>query len=138
MRNRYRIAVLAACGAFAVTQTAAGGSTSLMLAACLPPSPPCTSVPPGMVDEMSRSVLSPIDRRRPSVRWTLLRVHALLLVFLVIVGLGPLLWLAKAAVSTTQDTLRFPMSLWPSGFDFENLAIACRSPRSVTTSSTPS
>ena len=75
---------------------------------------------------MSRSVLSPIDRRRPSVRWTLLCVHALLLVFLVIVGLGPLLWLAKAAVSTTQDTLRHPMKLWPSGFDFENLVTAWR------------
>ncbi len=72
----------------------------------------------------SRSVLSPIDRRRPSVRWTMLCVHALLLVFLVIVALGPLLWLAKSAVSTTQDTLRHPMSLWPSGFDFENLVTA--------------
>ena len=43
-----------------------------------------------------------------------------------VVGLGPLLWLAKAAVSTTQDTLRHPMSLWPSGFDFENLVTAWR------------
>jgi multiple sugar transport system permease protein len=73
-----------------------------------------------------RSVLSPIDRRRPTVRWTLLCVQALLLVFLVIVALGPLLWLAKSAISTTQDTLRRPMSLWPSGFDFENLITAWR------------
>ena len=30
----------------------------------------------------------------------------------------------KSATSTTQDTLRNPMSLWPSGFDFENLVTA--------------
>ena len=73
---------------------------------------------------MSRSVVSPVERRRPGVRWTLFGVHALLLVVLVIVGLGPLLWLAKSAVSTTQDTLRHPMDLWPSGADFENLVTA--------------
>ena len=38
---------------------------------------------------MNRSVLSPIDRQRPTVRWSLRVVHALLLVVLVIVGLGP-------------------------------------------------
>jgi multiple sugar transport system permease protein len=72
----------------------------------------------------NRSVLSPIDRRRPGVRWTLHVVNLSLLVVLIIVGLGPLLWLAKSAVSTTQDTLRHPMGLWPSGFDFENLVAA--------------
>jgi multiple sugar transport system permease protein len=51
-------------------------------------------------------------------------VNVLLLVLLIIVGLGPLLWLAKSAVSTTQDTLRHPMGLWPSGFDVENLVTA--------------
>jgi multiple sugar transport system permease protein len=73
---------------------------------------------------VSRSVVSPVERTRPAVRWTLFGVHALLLVVLVIVGLGPLLWLAKSAVSTTQDTLRHPMDLWPSGADFENLVSA--------------
>jgi multiple sugar transport system permease protein len=72
----------------------------------------------------SRSVLSPIDRRRAGVRWSLRGVQTLLLVVLIIAGLGPLLWLAKAATSTTQDTLRYPMSLWPSGFDVENLITA--------------
>ncbi len=75
---------------------------------------------------MSRSVLSPVERGRPGVRWALRVANTLLLVILIIVGLGPLLWLAKAAVSTTQDTLRHPMSLWPSGFDFENLVSAWR------------
>jgi multiple sugar transport system permease protein len=73
---------------------------------------------------MSRSVVSPVERQRPSVRWTLFGVHALLLVGLVVVGLGPMLWLAKSAVSTTQDTLRHPMDLWPSGADVDNLVSA--------------
>ena len=34
------------------------------------------------------------------------------------------LWLAKAATSTTQDTLRTPFALWPSGVDWTNLADA--------------
>ncbi len=75
---------------------------------------------------MNRSVLSPVERGRPGVRWGLRGANALLLVVLIIVGLGPLLWLAKSAISTTQDTLRHPMSLWPSGFDFENLVTAWR------------
>ena len=51
-------------------------------------------------------------------------MHGLLLAFLLVVGLGPLLWLAKSSVSTTQDTLRHPMSLWPSGVDLENISVA--------------
>jgi multiple sugar transport system permease protein len=74
--------------------------------------------------ELPRSILSPLDRQRRSVTWTLRGVHVLLLVLLVVVGLGPLLWLAKSAVSTTQDTLRRPMSLWPSGIDVDNLRSA--------------
>src|SRR5262245_53151527 len=79
-----------------------------------------------MVQRMNRGALSPLSRRRPRVRWTLRGANGLLLVVLVIVGLGPLLWLAKSAISTTQDTLRYPMRLWPSGFDFENLVTAWR------------
>jgi multiple sugar transport system permease protein len=75
---------------------------------------------------VNRGALSPLDRRRGRVRWTLRGANGLLLVVLVIVGLGPLLWLAKSAVSTTQDTLRHPLRLWPSGFDFENLGTAWR------------
>ena len=51
-------------------------------------------------------------------------VHLVMLLFLLIVGLGPLLWLAKSAVTPTQDTLRTPMALWPNGIDLDNLATA--------------
>ena len=51
-------------------------------------------------------------------------INLLLLVFLLIVGLGPMLWLAKSAITPTQDTLRMPMALWPNGIDWANLAAA--------------
>lgn len=74
------------------------------------------------IDE--RGVVSDVERARGPIRWSLRGVHGLLLAFLILVGLGPLLWLAKASVSTTQDTLREPMALWPSGLDLENLSVA--------------
>jgi multiple sugar transport system permease protein len=51
-------------------------------------------------------------------------LHTVLLVLLFAAGLGPMLWLAKAAITPTQDTLRTPLALWPHGFDFANLATA--------------
>ena len=64
---------------------------------------------------VERGVISDLDRRRPLMRATLGATHVLLLVFLVIVGLGPLLWLFKAATTPTRDILRTPMALWPHG-----------------------
>jgi multiple sugar transport system permease protein len=58
------------------------------------------------------------------VRWTLRSIHGLTLVFLLIFGLGPLLWLAKASITPTQDTFRTPMALWPNGFDLGYFARA--------------
>ncbi|WNV89239.1 carbohydrate ABC transporter permease [Umezawaea sp. Da 62-37] len=71
-----------------------------------------------------RGVLSTFDWRKPRIRGTAGVVHAILLVLLFIAGLGPMLWLAKAAITPTQDTLRHPLALWPNGFDFANLATA--------------
>ena len=64
-----------------------------------------------------RGIVSLADWRHPQIRWSLRIIHALTLVPLLIVGLGPILWLAKSAVTPTQDTLRQPMALWPHGFD---------------------
>jgi multiple sugar transport system permease protein len=68
-----------------------------------------------------RGIVSVADWKRRRVRWTLQVVHGALLVGLLIVGLGPILWLAKAAVTPTQDTLRQPMALWPNGWDLDLL-----------------
>jgi len=75
-------------------------------------------------DPRDRGILSSADWGRRPVRWTTRAAHGILLLSLLIVGLGPILWLAKSAVTPTQDTLRQPMALWPSGIDWENLATA--------------
>jgi multiple sugar transport system permease protein len=73
---------------------------------------------------VTRGILAPSDWRAPRVRRTARTLHAVLLALLFLAGLGPMLWLAKAAVTPTQDTLREPLSLWPNGVDFANLATA--------------
>jgi multiple sugar transport system permease protein len=73
---------------------------------------------------MTRGLLSPADWRRPRVRRTARGLHAVLLALLFLAGLGPMLWLAKAAVTPTQDTLRDPLAWWPNGIDLDNLATA--------------
>jgi multiple sugar transport system permease protein len=78
----------------------------------------------GGSDAIERGIIAPADWRRGRVRWSMLALQGLVLLFLVVVGLGPLLWMAKSAVTPTQDTLRFPMALWPSGIDLGQLAIA--------------
>jgi multiple sugar transport system permease protein len=71
-----------------------------------------------------RGLISSADWRRRRVRWTLRVVQGVTLVFLLVVGLGPLLWLAKSSITPTQDTLRTPMALWPHGFDLGFFATA--------------
>ena len=71
-----------------------------------------------------RGIVSATDRRDRRTRWTLRLIHGATFVFLVIVGLGPILWMLKAAVTPTQDTLRAPMALWPNGIDLSQLATA--------------
>ena len=72
----------------------------------------------------SHSLLSGGDWRRPRVRWGLGFAHTLLLIGLVIVGLGPILWLAKSAITPTQDTISHPISLFPHGVAWSNLSQA--------------
>jgi multiple sugar transport system permease protein len=75
-------------------------------------------------DLADRGILSSFDRRKPGVRIAMILVHALLILGLVVAGLGPLLWLAKAAVTPTQDSISTPMLLWPNGIDWANLTSA--------------
>ena len=61
--------------------------------------------PAARVEEArDRGIISIADWRSPSIRRTTAVVHAVLLALLVLVGLGPMLWLAKSAVTPTQDT----------------------------------
>lgn len=68
-----------------------------------------------------RGALSAADWRRPGVRWGMGSTHVLLLVVLLVAGLGPMLLLAKFAVTPTQDILRTPMAVFPHGIAWDNL-----------------
>lgn len=71
-----------------------------------------------------RGLVSPNEWKRPSLRRRLRASHVVLLVLLVIFGLGPILWLAKSAITPTQDTLRTPLAMWPNGIKWSTLSTA--------------
>lgn len=93
-------------------------------AAPVPASPAPPPARRSLPEEDARGLVSPLEWGRPRTRAVLTTAHGLLLVLLVLICLGPLLWLVKASISTTQDTLRAPMALFPSGIDWANLATA--------------
>jgi multiple sugar transport system permease protein len=76
---------------------------------------------PRGVEGTQTALISPDEWRRPGVRWGVGGAHALLLIGLLIVGLGPLLWLAKSAITPTNDTITSPMALFPHGTAWSNL-----------------
>ena len=83
--------------------------------------PPRRKLDETVEPDADRGILSGHDRKRRSVKVTQTISHVFLFVGLIVVGLGPLLWLAKAAISTTQDTIQYPLAFWPSGIDWANL-----------------
>jgi multiple sugar transport system permease protein len=74
--------------------------------------------------DADRGIVGALDWRRRKVRWTLYAINGVTLFFLLVIGLGPIMWLAKSAITPTQDTLRNPMALWPHGFDLSFLGRA--------------
>ena len=76
------------------------------------------------MSERPPTLVTSNDWRRPFVRFGLGGAHGLLLVLLVIVGLGPILWLAKSAITPTNDTITHPMALFPHGASWSNLRAA--------------
>jgi multiple sugar transport system permease protein len=78
-----------------------------------------------MKDERERSALiSTAEWSQRRVRWTFGAGQALLLIGLAVIGLGPILWLAKSAITPTNDTIGHPMSLFPHGAAWGNLHAA--------------
>lgn len=72
-------------------------------------------------DGPDRSLLSSADWHKSRIRWTARVAHALLLLLLIVGGVGPLLWLAKSAITPTADTLTQPFALFPHGVAWSNL-----------------
>ncbi|MEI3847082.1 MULTISPECIES: carbohydrate ABC transporter permease [unclassified Microbacterium] len=75
-------------------------------------------------ESQDRTNLSELDRRQRSTRIGLGILNVVLIAVLVVISAGPLMWLAKAAVSTSQDILREPFGWWPSGIQWQNLVDA--------------
>jgi multiple sugar transport system permease protein len=69
----------------------------------------------------THALIGPDEWRRPWVKWGLGGAQVLLLVGLIVVGLGPLLWLAKSAITPTNDTITYPMAFFPHGAAWSNL-----------------
>src|SRR6202007_770677 len=69
-------------------------------------------------------LVSELDWQKPSIRWEMRTLHALLLVGLGVIALGPILWLAKSAITPTIDTISHPMALFPHGAAWSNLSQA--------------
>ncbi|GAA2356204.1 carbohydrate ABC transporter permease [Dactylosporangium salmoneum] len=74
--------------------------------------------------EGGRGYVSEQDWRIPSVSWTMRILHGILLVLLLFVGVGPMLLLAKFAVTPTQDIIRTPLAIFPHGMRWENISEA--------------
>jgi multiple sugar transport system permease protein len=70
------------------------------------------------------SLISNADWQRPGVRWGFGTAQKLLLIALFVIGLGPILWLAKSAITPTSDTISHPMALFPHGVAWSNLSRA--------------
>ena len=68
-----------------------------------------------------RGIISTADRQRGLVRYGLPAIQVVIFIAVLIAGVGPLLWLLKSGVSTSQDILSGPMQLWPSGIQLKNI-----------------
>lgn len=79
-----------------------------------------------MSTEPARGVLSAADRHRPTVRWSIRVAAAVLLLAVAIAGAGPILWVAKGAISPSLELLQEPLRLWPTEPQWENLLLAWR------------
>ena len=75
-------------------------------------------------EETPQGLVSFTDWNRRSVKYGLGTAQVALLALLVLVGLGPILWLAKAAITPTQDTLIQPMAVFPHGTAWSNVSDA--------------
>ena len=75
-------------------------------------------------DERPAALISYSEWYRPSVKYGVGAAQVILLVLLVVIGLGPLIWLAKSAITPTNDTITHPMGLFQHGVAWSNLSQA--------------
>lgn len=75
-------------------------------------------------DETTGGLLSHNEWARRDIRWFFGSTQTLLLILLILIGFGPVLWLAKGAITPTIDTLKNPLALFPHGAAWSNLGEA--------------
>ncbi|MGW9209643.1 carbohydrate ABC transporter permease [Embleya sp. NPDC055664] len=68
--------------------------------------------------------MSEAERRRPITRFGLGTTQLLLIAALIIEGAGPIYWVFKGSISSTQDSLRHPLALWPEEAHWSNISTA--------------
>ncbi|WP_406456227.1 carbohydrate ABC transporter permease [Streptomyces sp. NBC_00876] len=66
------------------------------------------------------------DRQRPGVRAAVRSVQVLTLLLLLLIGIGPLYWMVKGAVSPPTELTTHPLALWPDKPLTDNFTIAYR------------
>lgn len=71
-----------------------------------------------------RSIVSALDKKRRAPRIVIVVLTVVLLLAVTIACVGPLVWLFKAATSTSNEILANPFSLWPTGLHWENFSQA--------------
>lgn len=71
-----------------------------------------------------RGLLSAFDWRRPRILIGWRTMHIVLFVGLVALGAVPLVWMLRAAISTTTDLVQHPLSLIPEPAKWENIPTA--------------
>jgi multiple sugar transport system permease protein len=75
-------------------------------------------------EERTGGLLSHNEWARRDLRWLFGSAQTLLFLLLILIGLGPIVWLAKGAITPTIDTLRNPLALFPLGAAWSNLTEA--------------
>jgi multiple sugar transport system permease protein len=75
-------------------------------------------------EEKTGGLLSHNEWARRDIRWLFGSGQVLLFVLLILIGLGPVVWLAKGAITPTIDTLTNPLALFPHGAAWSNLTEA--------------
>ncbi|WP_432830442.1 carbohydrate ABC transporter permease [Dactylosporangium sp. CA-092794] len=71
-----------------------------------------------------RGYVSSQDWRNPRVNATMKTLQVILLVLLLVAGIGPMLLLAKYAITPTQDIIRTPLAIFPHGVRWQNISEA--------------
>ncbi|MEU8141621.1 carbohydrate ABC transporter permease [Nonomuraea sp. NPDC048901] len=64
------------------------------------------------------------ETERRGMRLGLGTTQVLLIVALLLEGAGPIYWIFKGAISSTQESLRSPLALWPADVRWSNLTEA--------------